>query len=1043
MKRSLLALSILVWAFLTGYSQITDQFFEQVTYIGALGKTDWTDGWSNYTPNSANYPAPTIVIGDGQHVPGVPANEITTNTHWSSSNSPLMGVASFTNPNLANSFFEQVNFIGAFGTVDWTQGWANYDPQNAVYPATTVTIPAGHITSNQTWGPPNTYKLNGWVYIDAGATLTIQPGTVIRGDYTNQGALIIERGGKLNAIGTVSQPIVFTSNQPIGSRTYGDWGGVILCGYAQINQPGGTAVIEGGVGSIYGGGLNPNNADNSGTLKYVRIEFCGIAFAANNEINGLTMGGIGTGTTIDYIQVSYSGDDSYEWFGGTVNAKHLIAFRGLDDDFDTDNGFLGKIQFAVALRDPNAADVSGSNGFESDNDATGSSNTPITHPIFCNVSIFGPLVTQSTPYNAYYKRALHLRRNTMCSIYNSVFAGYPVGLYIDGNNTQANAIANNLQIENTLIVGCQDASKFFNVPSGQTWTAADEAAWFLSTSPNRYNDTLINNSQMLLIDPFNLTTPNFLPIKTVYKLNGWIYVKNNATLTIDPGTIIRGDKIAQGALIIERGSKLNAIGTQTEPIVFTSGEPAGSRTYGDWGGLILCGYAQINQPGGTAIIEGGVGSIYGGGLTPNNADNSGTLKYVRLEFPGIAFSPNNEINGLTMGGVGTGTTVDHIQVSYSGDDSYEWFGGTANAKYLIAFRGQDDEWDTDNGYIGKVQFAVSLRDPNWADVSGSNGFESDNDNTGSTNQPFTKPTFSNISFFGPQPTPGAACNTNYKRAMHLRRNTSLNVYNSIFLGYPTGLYIDGNNTQNKASFDSLTVQYSLLAGMPATSFFGVPGGQTWTVATERAWYLTPARHNDTLVTSVAVGITDPFNLTSPNFLPLTTSYVWGKSYWSRNVTGQITYDNAANTPMSNTTVYLKTQAGAIVESTTTNVSGNYTIYAVNGIYVLDGSTTKTYGGLDAVDAVRIRQNVSNIYPFTPLQYKAANVDLTTGPNNGVNVVDAVQIRQKLANIPTPNWKIANYVFETPTITVAGSGVVQNFKSLCAGDVNKSWTPPVE
>jgi ligand-binding SRPBCC domain-containing protein len=637
---------------------------------------------------------------------------------------------------------------------------------------------------------------------------------------------------------------------------------------------------------------------------------------------------------------------------------------------------------------------------------------------------------------------MHLRRNTMCSVYNSVFAGFPEGLHIDGNNTQANADANNLQIENTFISGCQNASKFFTVPSGQTWTSAYEAGWFLN--PTRNNDTLINNSQLQLIDPFNLTAPNFLPTKTVYKLNGWIYVKNNATLTIDPGTIIRGDKTAQGALIIERGSKLNAIGTQAEPIVFTSGEPALSRTYGDWGGVIMCGYAQCNLPGGTGTIEGGVGSTYGGGLTPNNADNSGTLKYVRIEFGGIAFAANNEINGLTMGGIGNGTTIDNVQVSYNGDDAFEWFGGTVNAKHLIAFRNWDDEFDTDNGYQGKVQFAVSLRDPNVADsYSGSNGFESDNDGTGTTNQPYTSPTFSNVSMFGPQPTPGAACDVNYKRALHLRRNTAIDIYNAIFLGYPTGLYVDGNNTQNKATFDSLTLQYSFLAGMPATTFFGVPSGQTWNVSTERAWYTASARHNDTLVTSAAVQITDPFNLTTPNFLPLATSPVWGKSYWSRSVTGQITYDNAANTPMSNTTVYLKTQGGALVESTTTNATGNFTIFTIDGVYVLDGTTAKTYGGLDQVDAVRIRQNVSNLYAFSPLQYKAANVDLTTGPNNGVNVVDAVQIRQKNANIPTPNWKIANYVFETPTVTVSGANVVQNFKSLCAGDVNKNWTPPVE
>jgi len=1033
MKRTLITLTLMLWVLLAGQAQITDPFFEKVTYVGAFGKTDWTQGWSNFNPQNTVYPSTTVVIGDGTHVGSAAApaaNVISTDTHWSSSNSPLVGNASFSNSNLSNSFFEPVNFIGAFGTYDWTQGWANWDPQNAAYPATTVTVNAGHITTNTTWTSGNVYKLNGWVYVDNGVTLTIQPGTIIRGDATTQGALIIERGGKLNAIGTVTQPIVFTSNKAAGSRGYGDWGGIIICGYSTINQPGGTAVIEGGVGAVYGGGTSPNNADNSGTLKYVRIEFPGIAFAANNEINGLTLGGVGSGTTIDYIQVSYSGDDAYEWFGGTVNAKHLITLRAWDDDFDTDNGFSGKIQFAVSLRDPNIADVSGSNGFESDNDATGSNNLPITHPIFSNVSIFGPLATSSTTINTNYKRAMHLRRNTTTSIYNSVFCGYPVGLYIDGNNTQANAIANILQIENSYLAGM---TTNFAVPSGQTWDATAEQTWFSDAS--RHNNTFVNNTDLSLVDPFNLTAPNFLPAKTVYKLNGWIFVRNNATLTIDPGTIIRGDKNAQGTLIIEKTGKLIANGTELEPIVFTSGEVAGTRSYGDWGGIIMCGQSVINQTGGSATIEGGVGSTYGGA---NVADNSGSLKYLRIEFPGIAFAANNEINGLTMGGVGSGTTLDYIQVSYCGDDSYEWFGGSVNAKHLIAFRGWDDEFDTDNGFSGMVQFAVGLRDPNVADVSGSNGFESDNDATGSGNTPLTTPVFSNFSLFGPQPTVGAACNSNFKRSQHLRRNTTIKVHNSIFLGWPTGLYIDGNTTQANAIANLLQEENNFLAGMVTN--FDVPAGQTWNPAAEQTWFMDAARHNNTYTNASDLQIVDGFNLTSPNFLPQTASPVWGASRWSRTISGVVTYDNTASTVMNNASVYLKTQAGATVETTTTNASGAFTLFAIDGVYVLDASSAKTWGGLNLQDVIDVRKKISNLITFTAIQTKTADVN----QSNSVNLQDPIVMRQKIANVnPLNSWKIANYVFETPTVTVSGSSVVQNFKALAGGDVNRSWTPPAK
>ena len=1031
-------LTLLTGFILTGLAQITDPFFEKVTYVGAFGKTNWTQGWANWDPQNTAYPATSVTVGDGTTLEsGSSTNQITTNTRWSSSASPVIGNAAFTNANLADPFFEQVNFIGAFGTYDWTQGWANWDPQNTTYPATTVTVNGGNITTNTTWTSGNVYLLNGWVYVKAGATLTIQPGTVIRGDKTNKGSLIIERGAKLIASGTAAQPIIFTSNQSAGARDRGDWGGLILCGYAQVNQPGGTAVIEGGVGAIYGGGSSPNNADNSGILKYVRVEFAGYPFAPDNEINGITFGGVGNGTTIDYCQVSYSNDDSYEWFGGSVNCKHMIAFRGLDDEFDTDNGFSGKLQFLVALRDPNIADISGSNGFESDNDATGSGNLPLTHPIFCNVSVFGPLVTPSTPINTNFKRSMHIRRNSTLCVYNSVFAGWPVGLYIDGNNTMANANNNVLQIENCILAGM---TTNFAVPSGQTWSATDEQNWFLDAS--RHNSVLPNNSDLSLVDPFNLTSPNFTPAKTVYKLNGWLYVRNGATLTIDPGTIIRGDKTNKSALIIERGAKLIANGTVNEPIVFTSNEPAGTRNRGDWGGVILCGYATVNLPGGTGVIEGGVGSVFGGGATPIDNDNSGSMKYMRIEFPGYAFAPNNEINGLTHGGIGSGTTEDYIQVSYSADDSYEWFGGTVNGKHLIAFKGQDDEFDTDNGFSGKYQFCVGLRE-NWADVSGSNGFESDNDATGSTNSPVTQGTFSNFTIVGPMVTTSTTVDANFKRAMHLRRNTQLKVHNSLFMGWPTGLYIDGNNTQANAVANLLQIENTFLSGM--TTNFSVPAGQTWTATDEQTWFMDANRHNNTFPANTDIQLVDPFNLSSPNFLPLATSPVWGASRWSRTVSGSVTYDNTASTAMNGTLLTLKTQGGAVIETATADATGNYSLFTVDGVYVLECSSSKAWGlnagsyPVSLPDVIATRQRIVNLITFTPLQNKAADVNQT----NTVNVQDPIVMRQKMAN-PTgtlATWKIGNFVFDNPTITVNGSAVVQNIKALAGGDANRDWTPP--
>lgn len=288
-----------------------------------------------------------------------------------------------------------------------------------------------NITADATWTKDKKYLLKGNIFVTNNAKLTIQPGTVIYGDKESKGALVIERGSQILAGGTAAEPIVFTSSAPAGFRNYGDWGGVVLLGKATNNQNTNVS-IEGITAGDLGKHGGSTDDDNSGTLTYVRIEFAGIALSNDNEINGLTFGSVGSGTTINHIQVSYSGDDAYEWFGGKVSATHLIAYRTWDDDFDTDYGFTGKVQFGAAFRDPNIADKSGSNLFESDNDGSGSANTPLTAPTFANISGFGPFVyaTLSNPttlsnsaVSANYQNGGHIRRNTALKLYNSMIVG--------------------------------------------------------------------------------------------------------------------------------------------------------------------------------------------------------------------------------------------------------------------------------------------------------------------------------------------------------------------------------------------------------------------------------------------------------------------------------------------------------------------------------------------------------------------------------------------------------------------------------------------
>ncbi|MCX8112264.1 MAG: hypothetical protein N3E49_03585 [Bacteroidia bacterium] len=288
----------------------------------------------------------------------------------------------------------------------------------------------GELRSELTLDPNKKYLLVGNFFVRSGGVLRIPAGTIIFGDRRTKGTLIIDRGGKIFAEGTAEKPIIFTSRFGPGERDRGDWGGVVILGNAPINQDPNSVGIEGISPPVPYGGTNPD--DNSGVFRYVRIEYAGVALTPNNELNSLTMGGVGRGTQIDHVQVSYGGDDGYEWFGGTVDGKYLVSYATWDDDFDVDFGWSGRVQFAVAIRDPFGADQSGSNGFECDNDAAGSSATPLTSGVFSNVTIWGPIDRRGASRSANYQNAIHLRRNAAVSIFNSVIGGFPTGLRIDG-----------------------------------------------------------------------------------------------------------------------------------------------------------------------------------------------------------------------------------------------------------------------------------------------------------------------------------------------------------------------------------------------------------------------------------------------------------------------------------------------------------------------------------------------------------------------------------------------------------------------------------
>lgn len=422
---------------------------------------------------------------------------------------PVTPPPTATNPDLSDSFFEKVAYKGAFGTTDWTKDWTNYNPKTTVYAATTATL-EGEISANTTLDASKVYLLKGFVYVKDGVTLTIPAGTVIRGDQGSKGTLLVTRGGKLIAEGTAAKPIVFTSNKAVGERAPGDWGGIVILGKAVNNIPGGTGLIEGGFTDPYGIHGGTNDADNSGVLKYVRVEFPGIAFTVGNEINGVTFGSVGSATVVDYVQVSFCGDDSFEFFGGKVNAKHLVSIANIDDVFDFDNGYTGKLQFLVAQRDPALADQAGqSNGIESDNSEKAFSTTPRTRPVISNMTIVGPGKTKATQGIAddKHENGNLWRRGSKMVLANSIFINFRYGIDIRDKETGDALTDGSSLIKNNIYQSFDPGKDVIASGSVPSFANVDLLKAYLTTNGNQtINETA---ATALLTTPLNLTAPVF------------------------------------------------------------------------------------------------------------------------------------------------------------------------------------------------------------------------------------------------------------------------------------------------------------------------------------------------------------------------------------------------------------------------------------------------------------------------------------------------------------------------------------------------------
>ncbi len=813
-----------------------------------------------------------------------------------------------------------------------------------------------------TWTSDNVYHLDGFVFVEDGAVLNIEAGTVIKGmpgQGANASALVIARGGKIMAEGTANDPIIFTAeaddtNDPndLPAGTRGLWGGLIILGNATTNLEGGEGHIE-GIPSTeergsYGGGNNPDDADNSGVLRYVSVRHGGTDLGDGDEINGVTFGAVGSGTTVEHVEVYANNDDGFEWFGGTVSCKYLVAAFCKDDAFDLDQGWQGKGQFFFAIQDTvKAGDRAGEH--DGHDDVVGAQ--PTSMPIIYNATYIG---AGANAYPKYENMVFKIRQNSSPTYKNSIFYDFPgtsSGVIIDvedkddpdsrdrmeagdlvfANNlwyefgvgstswaeltksdqgyVQTHMEANNNWIEDPMLRG---VGRLFNKtkdnildPRPKAGSPAmskakatydnkfyDDVDYLGAFGPNNYwignwtmlyqsgiarpievgNDVQVFDSDIKSGQTYNWTRNN------TYHLNGFVFVEDGAVLNIEAGTVIKGMP-GQGAnasaLVIARGGKIMAEGTANDPIIFTAEAddtndpndlPAGTR--GLWGGLIILGNATTNLEGGEGHIE-GIPSTeergsYGGGNNPDDADNSGVLRYVSVRHGGTDLGDGDEINGVTFGAVGSGTTVEHVEVYANNDDGFEWFGGTVSCKYLVAAFCKDDAFDLDQGWQGKGQFFFAIQDTVKA---GDRAGEHDGHDDVVGAQPTSMPIIYNATYIGA----GANAYPKYENMVFkIRQNSSPTYKNSIFYDFPgtsSGVIIDVEDKDDPDSRDRMEAG-DLVFANNLWYEFGV-GSTSWAELTksDQGYVQTHMKANNNWLQNPQIrGVGRLFNQTENNVL---------------------------------------------------------------------------------------------------------------------------------------------------------------------------------
>jgi hypothetical protein len=399
---------------------------------------------------------------------------------------------------------------GIIGTNNWMTNWTNFKPANTEYNEATNII-AGTIDKDTKLLKRNTYQLVGVVYVTNNATLTIEPGTVIRGDDKSCGTLVITNGAKIMAEGLETDPIVFTSNKEVSQRKPGDWGGIIILGKAPINTLGGIHILPFDLEPMlnhYGGA---DADDNSGVLKYVRIEYSGRKLSALKELNGLSLAGVGRKTVLNNIQISYSNDDSFECYGGDLNMTNLVSYRTTDDDFDFTQGAQININNSIAIRHPFSSDVSGSRCFEVDS-YDKISNTDMTKKLTKINASNITLINLEENNQGLVRESVYVRENTLFNLSNSIVSGFTPFVLLEGNIGNGDANLAKLTFKNVIVNNCNGGitsessasntaiqSYYNNVSTGIEYTKNKNTELFTSPNIKGNPDFRININNTLAI----------------------------------------------------------------------------------------------------------------------------------------------------------------------------------------------------------------------------------------------------------------------------------------------------------------------------------------------------------------------------------------------------------------------------------------------------------------------------------------------------------------------------------------------------------------